>query len=259
MTEATGLCRGFIFKHHFFPQSWILRTSSSGLQHISSTGIPEYIPSYPGFPWSHNQWVQTSYNNVTPTVASGVGLQASLGDVPMEPGSQSSLHNKLTKDRSGSKKRKINASGKVKSKTKVVHADSETTEGTNTTEAAVALCPSQQQQSQAALPIMNHLVLTFESNQLSVQCMMKEQQQQFSSQLELLHAKVSQMASAVPLGQSSTHGFLNEEDGDDDLPTPPKKGKQTRCHFLQDTQVVDRDVDMVTYSQFLNQRLEKHC
>ncbi|KAI6045489.1 hypothetical protein EDC04DRAFT_2888941 [Pisolithus marmoratus] len=59
------------------------------------------------------------------------------------------------------------------------------------------------------------------------------------------------MASAVPPGQSSTHGFLNEEDGDDDLPTPPKKGKWTRCHFLQDTWAVDGDVDMVTYSQFL--------
>ncbi|KAI6098359.1 hypothetical protein EDD16DRAFT_1527234 [Pisolithus croceorrhizus] len=93
---------------------------------------------------------------------------------------------------------------------------------------------------------VNHLVSTFESNQLSVQCMMKEQQQQFSSHLELLHAKIAQTSPAAPPGQPTPSSFLGDVEGGDDLPIPPKK-KQTKCHFLKNSQAVDGEVDMATY------------
>ncbi|KAI6035844.1 hypothetical protein EDC04DRAFT_2604834 [Pisolithus marmoratus] len=94
---------------------------------------------------------------------------------------------------------------------------------------------------------VNHLVLTFESNQLSVQHMMKEQQQQFSSHLELLHAKLAQTSPATPPSPFSFHGDV---EGGDDLPIPLKK-KWTRCHLLKNAWVVDGEVDMMTYNQFL--------
>ncbi|KAI6106292.1 hypothetical protein EDD16DRAFT_1709209 [Pisolithus croceorrhizus] len=97
---------------------------------------------------------------------------------------------------------------------------------------------------------VNHLVSTFESNQLSVQCMMKEQQQQFSSHLELLHVKIAQTSPAAPPGQPTPSSFLGDVEGGDDLPIPPKK-KQTKCHFLKNSQAVDGEVDMATYDQFL--------
>ncbi|KAI6125169.1 hypothetical protein EV401DRAFT_2207616 [Pisolithus croceorrhizus] len=97
---------------------------------------------------------------------------------------------------------------------------------------------------------VNHLVSTFESNQLSVQHTMKEQQQQFSSHLELLHAKIAQTSPAAPSGQPTPSSFLGDAEGGDDLPIPPKK-KWTKCRFLKNSQAVDGEVDMATYDQFL--------
>ncbi|KIK19911.1 hypothetical protein PISMIDRAFT_13338 [Pisolithus microcarpus 441] len=79
---------------------------------------------------------------------------------------------------------------------------------------------------------------------------MKEQQQQFSSHLELLHAKIAQTSPTAPPGQPSPSGFLGDAEGGDDLPIPPKK-KQTKHCFLKDGQAVDGEVDMATYDQFL--------
>ncbi|KAI6040011.1 hypothetical protein EDC04DRAFT_2894716 [Pisolithus marmoratus] len=100
---------------------------------------------------------------------------------------------------------------------------------------------------------MNHLVSTLESNQLSVQRTMKEQQQQFSSQLQLLHAKLAQTAPAASPGQSSPRAsHYDGDDGDDVLPIPQKKKKKrTNCRFLENAHAVDSDIDMVTYNQFL--------
>lgn len=245
----------------------------------------------------------TIYNNVTPNVACGAdsrvphnvtqaihtGLQASSGDVHIEP---------------GSKKRKTSGSSKGKPKTRVVCANSETSEGMNVTDAVpgqpphpfpdwpgvnFAGTPANPNMSlnlsgpsvtagpagSDATPFsaaavsgsvadfsftpflkfftesMNHLLSTFESNQLTVQCTIKEQQQQFSSHLESLHAKIAQTDPASSSGQSPTHGFHTEEDGSDGLPLPPKKRKRRSHRVKGNTQVVDGDVDMATYNQFL--------
>ncbi|KAI6100949.1 hypothetical protein EDD16DRAFT_1526109 [Pisolithus croceorrhizus] len=216
-------------------------------------------------------------------------LQASSGDVHIEP---------------GSKKRKTSGSSKGKPKTRVVHANSETSEGMNVMDAvpgqpphpfpdwpgvnfagtpanpnmslnlsgpSVTTGPAGSDTTPFSAAVvsgsvadfsfmlflkffmesMNHLLLTFKSNQLTVQCTIKEQQQQFSSHLESLHAKIAQTDPASSSGWSPTHGFHTEEDGSDGLLLPPKKRKWRSHHVKGNTQVVDRDVDMVTYNQFL--------
>ena len=97
---------------------------------------------------------------------------------------------------------------------------------------------------------MNHLVSTMESNQQTVQRAMQEQQQQFSSHLSLLHAKLTQSASASP-GLSSPSGSNDaDEDGAEDILPSPKKRKRTKRHVLKNT-AIGGGADMATYNKFL--------
>ncbi|KAI6045858.1 hypothetical protein EDC04DRAFT_2888451 [Pisolithus marmoratus] len=82
---------------------------------------------------------------------------------------------------------------------------------------------------------------------------MKEQQQQFSSQLQLLHAKLAQTTPAASPGQSSPcTSHYDGDDGDDVLPIPQKKKKKHMNHcFLENAHAVDSNIDIVTYNQFL--------
>jgi len=76
---------------------------------------------------------------------------------------------------------------------------------------------------------MNHLVSTIKLNQQSVQRTIQEQQQQFTSHLELLCAKIAQTASAAPPGQSSPSDPNDDgEDGVDNILPPPKKRRRCR-------------------------------
>ncbi|KAI6015943.1 hypothetical protein EDC04DRAFT_2903512 [Pisolithus marmoratus] len=216
-----------------------------------------------------------------------VRLQTPVGDACMQPGPQYPPHHEVTKDGSVSKKRRASGSRKGVARANVAHADSETSERTSimgalpgqpchpfpdwpsldpSSPSVVAgpagngTVPSSATSLSGGPPdfsfapflkffteSMNHLVLTFESNQLSVQHTMKEQQQQFSSHLELLHAKLAQTSPAAP---PSPFGFHGDVEGGDDLPIPLKK-KWTRCRFLKNARAVDGEVDMATYDQFL--------
>ena len=98
---------------------------------------------------------------------------------------------------------------------------------------------------------MNHLVSTIELNQQSVQRTIQEQQQQFTSHLELLRVKIAQTASAAPPGQSSPSDPNDDgEDGVDNILPLPKKRRRTRHRCAVNTQTME-DVDMATYDQFL--------